>query len=213
MTGPEPSASRIPSWAVASAGAAPLLLAGGLVIAEVLQPPGYSPVRDTISALAAHGATDRWVMTSALAGLGACHVITAAGLRPVRRTGRLVLAGGGLATLMVAAFPQPSEGNSVAHTIAATIAFVGLGAWPAFAGQRQAAAPLLSRSSSAVASAVMLGLVVWFAAELHGGERGLAERAAAGAQALWPLAVVLTTRRVLTQGARRHGIQPRHVAG
>jgi hypothetical protein len=43
--------------------------------------------------------------------------------------------------------------------------------------------------------------VVWFAAELHGGQRGLAERAAAGAQALWPLAVVVTTRRALSQGA------------
>jgi len=40
---------------------------------------------------------------------------------------------------------------------------------------------------------------VWFAAEIHGGQRGLAERAAAGAQALWPLAVVLTTGRWLAE--------------
>jgi hypothetical membrane protein len=172
------------------------LLIGGWTIAQARQPPGYSPVRDTISALAARGATDRWVMTSALAGLGACHVVTALGLRPARPGGRVVLAGGGVATVLVAAFPQPAHGNSVAHTVAATAAFIALSAWPAAASRGTASpAPLLARLPSVLASGALLGLVVWFAAELHGGQRGLAERAAAGAQAMWPLAVVITTRR------------------
>ena len=193
---------RIPGWALASAGAAPVLLVGGWTIAAARQPPGYDPIRDTISALAARGATDRWVMTSALAGLGACHVITAMGARPVRRVGRFVLAGGGGATVLVAAFPQPVRGNSVAHTIAAGVAFIALATWPLFAAPRKGTAPLLTLPASAAASAVLLGLVVWFAAELHGSQRGLAERAAAGAQALWPLAVVVTTRRALARAAR-----------
>ena len=188
---------RIPWWALASAGAAPVLLAGGWTLAEARQPPGYNPVRDTISALAAYGATDRWVMTSALAGLGACYIVTAAGLRPSRRFGRVMLAGGGVATLLVAAFAQPAHGNSLAHTVAATVAFIALGAWPALAANRLPAVPLLTRTASAAAAVVLLGLVVWFAVELHGGQRGLAERAAAGAQALWPLAVVITSRRAL----------------
>jgi hypothetical membrane protein len=195
--------NRIPWWALASAGAAPVLLGGGWTLAAAKQPPGYNPVRDTISALAAQGATDRWIMTSALAGLGACHLVTAAGLRPARRSGRVVLAGGGAATLMVAAFPQPAHGNSVGHTVAATVSFVALGVWPVFATSRRRVAPLLRRPESAAASAVLLGLVVWFALELHGGQRGLAERAAAGAQALWPLAVVVTTRRALTRTVPR----------
>jgi hypothetical membrane protein len=190
---------RIPWWALGSSAAAPVLLAGGLTLAEALQPPGYSAVRDTISALAARGASDRVVMTSALAGLGACHVVTAMGLGPARRTGRAVLGIGGVATVMVAAFPQPVAGNSVAHTVAATVAFLSLATWPVLAAQRRSPAPLLRRASSAAASAFLLGLVIWFAAEVHGGERGLAERAAAGAQALWPLAVVVTSRRVLAQ--------------
>ena len=136
-------------------------------------------------------------MTSALAGLGACYVITAAGLRPARRAGRVVLAGGGAATLLVAAFPQPAHGNSVPHTIAATVAFVTLGAWPLFAARRDAREPLLTWTASVAATVALLGLMVWFAAEIHGGQRGLAERAAAGGEALWPLAVVLTTRRAL----------------
>jgi hypothetical protein len=50
---------------------------------------------------------------------------------------------------------------------------------------------------SAAAAGVLLGLLVWFAAELIAGGRqvGLAERALAGAQAVWPLAVVLACRR------------------
>jgi hypothetical membrane protein len=192
---------RIPWWAVASAGAAPVLLVGGWTVAQARQGPRYDPVRDTISALAALGAKDRFIMTSALAGLGACHLITAAGLRPVRRRGRLVLATGGVATVLVASFPQPVHGNSVAHTVVASVAFVALGAWPVMAAQRHSPAPLVRWGASVVASCVLLGLVAWFAAENHGDQRGLAERAAAAAQALWPLAVVLTTRRAMD---RRH---------
>jgi hypothetical membrane protein len=191
--------NRIPRWALVSAGAAPVFLIGGWVVAEARQPPGYDPIRDTISALAARGATDRWIMTSALAGLGACQVVTALGLRPARTPGRVVLAAGGVATVLVAAFPQPAHGNSVAHTVAATVAFVALGAWPLAAARRHTRALLLTRPASALASGVLLGLVVWFAVELHGGQRGVAERAAAGAQALWPLAVVVTARRALAR--------------
>jgi hypothetical membrane protein len=202
-----PGVRPIPWWAVTSAGTAPVLLIGGFTLAAARQPPGYDPIRDTISALAAHGATDRWVMTAALFGLGACHVITAAGLRPVRRRGRAVLAVGGGATMLVATFAQPARGNSVAHTVAAALAFVALGAWPAFAARRGSAAPLLRWAAAASATVVLLGLVVWFAAEIHGGQRGLAERAAAGAQALWPLAVVLTTRRALGRNPVAEGIR------
>ncbi len=194
---------QIPWWAQVSSGAAPILLVGGWTLAESLQPPGYNLTRDTISALAAYGATDRWVMTSALAGLGACHVITALGLRPAKSGGRVVLASGGLATILVAAFAQPARGNSVAHTVAATVSFTALGAWPLFASQSNSA-PLLSRSISTAAAVVLLGLAAWFALDLHGSERGLSERAAAGAQALWPLAVVTTTRWLSTRRSRKN---------
>jgi hypothetical protein len=113
----------------------------------------------------------------------------------------LLLAGGGGATVLVAVFPQPVRGNSVAHTIAASAAFVALATWPLFAAHRKGTAPLLTRPVEAATSVVLLGLVVWFAAELHASQRGLAERAAAGAQALWPLAVVVTTRRALARAA------------
>jgi hypothetical membrane protein len=163
-------------------------------VGAALQPATYNPVRDTISALAAEGA-DRWVMSGALIGVGICSVVVATGLRPAQFHGRAVLACGGVATCLVATSPQPSRGNSVAHTIAAMVAFVALGAWPIFAGRRGAWAPLLSRTATSVATAILLGLVAWFASEIHGDQRGLAERSAATAQALWPLMVVMSCRR------------------
>jgi hypothetical protein len=184
---------RIPWWAVVSAGAGPALLGGGLALGQWRQPSSYDPVRDTISALAARGAADRWIMTSALAGLGACHVVTAVGLQPGRRTGRLLLAAGGVATVAVAVFPQPRQGNSVEHTVAAAVAFGALSLWPLLAPPVPPVPPLLTGVASTTAAAFLVGAGVWFVAEVHGGQRGLAERTAAGLEALWPLAVVVTT--------------------
>ena len=92
------------------------------------------------------------------------------------------------------------------HTVAATVAFIALGVWPALSADRAGDAPLLRGFAPVGASVALLGLVVWFAAELHGGQRGLAERAAVGAQALWPLAVVVTTRRALTRRGWRGAV-------
>jgi hypothetical protein len=58
---------------------------------------------------------------------------------------------------------------------------------------------------SASATGVLLGLLVWFGAELIAGGRqvGLAERVLAGAQAAWPLAVVLACRQSQSHAQRR----------
>jgi hypothetical membrane protein len=186
--------NQIRWWALGSSAAAPLVLVGGWTIAAARQPAGYNPIRDTISSLAAPGAPDRWVMTTALAGVGVCYVVTAIGLGPARGIGRLVLALGGLATFSVAAFPQSDTGNSVAHTMAATVAFATLATWPVFAAGRGSRPPLLRFPASVAATVVMVGFVLWFVSELHGSHRGLAERAAAGAESLWPLAVVISAR-------------------
>lgn len=183
---------RTPPWTLVSAAVAPIALIGGWTIAADRQRDGYNAISQTISALAAHGAHDRAVMTTGLAALGGCYLITAAGLRPARRAGRIALALGGAATLAVAAFPQPRGGSSGAHTTSAAIAFFALTAWPALAARRGAGSALAPRTSYA-ASSILLGLLVWFGAALDGDHVGLAERFLAGAQSLWPLAVVLAT--------------------
>ena len=103
---------------------------------------------------------------------------------------------GGVATVLVAAFPvRAGAGRSVPHTVAAAAAFVALAAWPAVGGRRGAGLPWGLRAGvSAGASAALFGLLGWFYVELSTGglQLGLAERVAAGAQALWPLVVVIT---------------------
>jgi hypothetical membrane protein len=190
---------RVPWWTVLSAAMAPVFLIGGWTLAAALQPAGFSSVRDTISALAGLGATDRWVMTIGLAGLGICHLVTASGLRPAAGAGRLMLATGGVATVLVAVFPVPSVGTSAIHRVAAGIAFVTLGLWPALAWRRGRSAPWPLRPAvSIVAAATMIGLLGWFAVELYGDGAwiGLTERLLAGAEALWPLLVALGGRGV-----------------
>lgn len=197
----------MPWWAVWSSAMAPVLLIGGWTVAQARQPAGFDAVRDTISALAALGATDRWIMTSALAGVGACHLATALGLRAAALPGRVVLGIGGLATLLVAALPLPADaGPAVAHGVVAGIAFGSLGLWPALSWRplswcRGRPALALRRSVALAAAGLLLLLVGWFVTELVvGGRVGLAERCAAGAQALWPFVAVLSVRRAARRG-------------
>ena len=100
---------------------------------------------------------------------------------------------GGVGTVAVAVFSQPRQGNSVEHTAAAAVAFGALSVWPLLADPVLPVPPLLTGVASCRRRR-LVGAVVWFAAEVHGGQRGLAERTAAGLEALWPLAVVVTTR-------------------
>ena len=194
---------RVPWWGVLSSVAAPVLLIGGWTLAAVIQPVPFDAVVRTISDLAALTTPYRWVMTTALAGVGLSHIATACALAPAAVAGRLVLGVGGLTTLAVAAFPLPGRGgSSSAHTAAATLAFISLAVWPAFAWVRkrrpeQIVAAVLEPRVSAAATSALLLAVGWFFAELLAGSDrvGLAERVAAGTQAIWPLVVVLSLRR------------------
>lgn len=187
-------------WAVLSSAAAPVLLIGGWTLGATRQPAAFDSTVDTISALAAYGAANRWIMTVGLGGLGVCHVVTALGLRPAALPGRIVLAAGGVATVLVAAFPQPEGGSSAAHVAAAAVAFPALSVWPALASRRGRPGVLrpgvLRPAVGVTVSAGLLGLLGWFFWELSGDGAlvGLTERLLAGSQALWPLVVVSTLR-------------------
>ena len=103
---------------------------------------------------------------------------------------------GGAAGMLVAASPEPAGGgSSVRHTVAAVAGLVALAVWPAAARRRGHSVPWgLRPGVSASASAVLLGLLLWFGAELvtGAGQAGLAERVMGALQALWPLLVVLS---------------------
>ncbi len=147
------------------------------MLGQALQPGHFDATTDTISALAARGASDRWVMTAGLALLGGCHLVTAWGLR------RPLLGVGGLATVLVAAAPQPAHGSSALHLSFAAAGFVALALWPVV----RPTTPPHPRA----AAAVLVALLVWFGVSLHAGALvGLSERVLAVAQALWPIVAV-----------------------
>jgi hypothetical membrane protein len=185
----------VPWWGVISAAAAPVLLIGGWTVAAGLQ-PRFDPVADTVSALAAIGATDRWVMTLVFLLVGACYIITGMALRPAKTPGRLILIAGAVAGMLVAANPEhPGGFGSVPHFVFASIGLAGLTLWPAGAWRRGPAVPWALRpAAAAVAVVALFALLAWFGTELilGAGQVGLAERVAGAAQAAWPLAVVLS---------------------
>jgi hypothetical membrane protein len=186
---------------------------GGWTLAAAVQPEGFDAVRRTISDLATGAVEHPWIMTTGLLLTGAAHVGTALGLRAAAPAGRWLLALGGIGAAAVALLPV--DLRTVPHAVAAGTAFVALSIWPAFATPRTGSAPppVLGRRVGVVATTVLSGLVAWFVAELvlpgAGGLTGLAERAAAGAQCLWPLVVVLALRRTRRRGRASPGSQPR----
>ena len=142
----------VPWWGVISSAAAPVLLIGGWTVAAGLQ-PRFDPVADTVSALAAIGATDRWVMTLMFLLVGACYIVTALALRPARTAGRLILTAGAAAGMLVAANPEhPGGFGSVPHFVWASLGFAGLTLWPAGAAKRGPAVPWGLRPAVAAAA-------------------------------------------------------------
>ena len=188
----------MPWWGVASSVAAPVLMVAGWTIAAGLQPHPVDPVSETVSALAAVGATDRWGMSLAFALVGACDVITALALRPARAAGRVILMAGAVAGMLIAVNPEyPGTRFPVPHMVCAAIGGAGVVAWPAAAWRRGPSVPWgLRPAVSAGAVVVLFALAAWFGVQLivAGGQAGLAERLFGAAQALWPLIVVVSCR-------------------
>lgn len=193
------NARRIPWWGTVPTAAPPVLLAAGWTIAAFLQSRPYDPMSDTVSALAGMGATDRWVMTVAFALAGGCEIVTALVLWPAGIAGRLVLAAGGTAGIMVALYPvRMGDGAPGSHIAWAVAGLAALSVWPALASRHGQAVPWALRPEVSVrVTLVLLILLAWFGLELltSGGLAGLAERVLGEAQSSWPFAVVMSCRR------------------
>jgi hypothetical membrane protein len=208
-------AHPVPWWTVATALGAPAVLIGGSAIIGIHQPPGYDAVTDTISTLASYGADNRWLLTGALVSVGFCYLMTALGLRPAARPGRLLLALGGISTMMVAVFPQPTVGSSALHLGVAGVGFVALTLWPAAAYQRQRHAPwVLRRVVTLAVTFVLLCILAWFGWSINGGpDPGVAERVVVSAETVWPMLVAITGYRKIVEHhhhshEQEHGAAP-----
>ncbi|HSA50190.1 MAG TPA: DUF998 domain-containing protein [Yinghuangia sp.] len=187
---------RAPWWALLSSGSAPVLLIGGWFVAGLLQGTSYDPVTQTISLLAAEDAPGHWVMTGMLIALGACHLVTAWGLRAAALAGRVALSAGGVSVIVLAWCPAPSSGGSLQHGFVAAVAFALMAVWPLLAARGSGSAPWALRPATAVAaSALMVIVAAWFLWELRDdGVDGVAERVLTFVQSLWPFVVVASCR-------------------
>jgi hypothetical protein len=170
------------------------MLISGWTVAALFEEPGYDPVTQTISVLAAGGAKGYWVLTVTLLSVGACYLATAWGLRAATLAGRLSLGGGGVSAILLAIFPAPRTGGSLPHGWLVTIGFTLLALWPVLATDRRGEAPWGLRPVPAiVVSGLMWIGAVWFVIELQmHGSAGVAERVVTSAQSLWPVVVVVS---------------------
>jgi Protein of unknown function (DUF998) len=189
----------VPWWGLVSSATTPVLLVAGWTIAADLQPVPYDPVAQSVSALAAIGATDRWVMSAAFVVVATGYVITGIALRPASRAGRVILVASGAVGVMIALSPEPGpDGFSLAHAVWATAGFALLAAWPLAAIRNAPDAPWGLRPAFALSAvALSVGLCGWFVLELltGGSQIGLSERVLGEVQSLWPLLAVLSCRR------------------
>ena len=179
---------QVPGWMVVSAALAPVLATGGWLVADAVQPASYSPIRKTVSVMAGHAGTDRWIMTGALFLVGGCQLLTAAGLSGVRVPARIVLAVAGLSSIGIAASPEPARGSTPQHLAWTALGAVAIAVWPAFAARRAPPRPLiLSSYGCAIVTAVFIALLGWLVIETQGGsDLGLVERLFLSTETCWP---------------------------
>lgn len=194
----------VPRWAVACAGLSPALLTVAWLAADILQPASYSPVRQTISALAGQGGTDRWLMTGALFLVGGCHLATAAGLTGVRWPARLLLGIAGFCSAGIAASPVTADGPTSPHLAWTALGATTIASRPAAAGWRTPQRPVIvSARGSAIVTMVFVALLGWVMVEArYGSDLGLAERLTSSIQTCWPFVVALTLRRAAPPAPR-----------
>jgi hypothetical protein len=196
----------VPWWTVVSAALSPVLVTAGWLVADAVQPAAYDPIRKTVSVMAGYAGTDRWIMTGALFLVGACQLVTAAGLAGVPVRARIVLAVAGLSGIGIAVSPEPVRGSTPQHLAWTALGAVAIAVWPAFVARRGSPRPLiLSSYGCAVVTAVFLVLLGWLVIETQGGaDLGLAERLSVSTETCWPfvVAVILwqTTRRPTDPG-------------
>ena len=187
-------ADPAPAWATAAAVTIPLTLVLGWVTADALQPPTFSPTRQTMSVIAGHAGRHRWVMTAALLVVGGCYLLAAAGLRAVGGPARLGLAAAGIAGIGIACSPQPVTGSTTQHQVFTALGAVLITAWPLLAVRGGSWVPWAQRPPvTMIVGVVFASLTAWLAWQtVHGDQLGLTERTVASLEVGWPAVVALS---------------------
>ena len=153
---------------------APLSFVGAWLVAGA-RTPGYSPVRDHISDLAAVGAGTRPLMTAGIVAFGVLAPVFASTFADKRL--RLSLGVAGLTSLGVAAAPLGASFGDGPHVAAAAVSYVAMALTPAL-GAKTLGAPRTSYLLTALAGALLV-------ASTTGDHAGLFQRAGLGVTDVW----------------------------
>lgn len=125
--------------------------------------PGYDPVRQTISDLAADESPVKILMSSFFILGGILTVIAAIYARTFALPGRIALFISGICTFGLTIFPTPLIGYSLMHRIFAIASFVLSAGWPIFAMRFRKDAPwVVKPTASIIGTMLQTSLALWF---------------------------------------------------
>ena len=140
----------------------------------------FSPVKQTMSSLAALGAPTHRRMTILIVIVGLCLIVAALSLTLPAKPGRWLLGVAGAGALGMAAFPVPGvSANSTIHTFMATVVLVSMCLWPLGAHHYNQSGrwPVSLRTAIAVTVSMALTGIIFLINWLHGSPiMGLLER-------------------------------------
>lgn len=157
--------------------------------------PGYDPVRQTISDLAANESPVQWIMSAFFVLGGVLTLIVSIEAKTLAMPGRVALFLAAIATFGLTIFPTPLIGYSLWHRIFAITSFVLSAAWPLLAMRRRKDAPWVIRpTASIVGTAAQTVLALWFLSswtDPAATDVGVWERVVAVSQALYVSVVVI----------------------
>lgn len=157
--------------------------------------PGYDPVKQTISDLAANESPVNWIMSSFFVLGGILTLIAAIYARTLAMPGRVALFLSAICTFGLTVFPTPLVGYSLMHRIFAISSFVLSAGWPILAMRFRKDAPWVIRPlASIVGTALQTALALWFLStwtDPSATNVGVWERVVAVSQSLYVSAVVV----------------------
>ena len=181
-------------WAVIAATLGPIQNIMGWSLSAFLW-PGYDPIRQTISDLAADDSPVKWVQTSFFLLGSTLTLIGAWSAKSFAMPGRITLLLAGLSSYGVAYFAVPTQtSNSAEHLFFATAAFVLFSAWPILAMRfdkryHWSIRPAGAISATAIMTiATLIFLLTWLDPERT--FTGLAQRTIVVMQVLWLTAAI-----------------------
>ena len=157
--------------------------------------PGYDPVKQTISDLAANESPVKWIMSSFFILGGTLTLIASIYARTLGMAGRVALFLSAICTYGLTIFPTPLIGYSLMHRIFAISSFVLSAGWPILAMRTRKDAPWVIRPlASIIGTALQTALALWFLStwtDPNATTVGVWERVVAVSQSLYVSAVVI----------------------